>query len=131
MKRKSLKQQRGQVLIELALILPILLLFVFGITEFGRIYSAGLIVNHSAREGARLAAVGSSDAEIIGTVESASATLDLAKLEIGITPGEGSRQRGQEVLVKVSYPVPVIAPFISAITGENVTVKGQSVMRME
>lgn len=48
---------RGAVLVEFALALPFLLLFLFGIVEFGAAYSQNLDVRHGAREGGRLAAV--------------------------------------------------------------------------
>jgi len=57
MRKLFVKDQGGQSLIEFALILPILLLVVFGITEFGRAIMTTNILNSAAREGARLAAV--------------------------------------------------------------------------
>jgi Flp pilus assembly protein TadG len=47
----------GQAIIELALVLPILLLILFGITEFGRAIMTTNVLNTAAREGARLAVV--------------------------------------------------------------------------
>src|SRR6266702_2934422 len=52
--------ERGQALVEFALILPFLLLLLFGITEFGRaLYQKNMTIN-AAREGTRFAAVQSS-----------------------------------------------------------------------
>lgn len=48
---------RGNAVIEFALVLPILLLILFGITEFGRMILTTNILNTASREGARLAAV--------------------------------------------------------------------------
>ena len=50
--------ERGAVLVEFAFVLPILVLFVFGIVEFGRGYNARLELASAVREGARAAAVG-------------------------------------------------------------------------
>lgn len=55
------RQARGVTLVETALILPVLILLLFGIIEFGWAYSQQLDVRHGAREGARLAAVNFSD----------------------------------------------------------------------
>ena len=49
--------ERGAVLVEFALALPFLLLFLFGVVEFGSAYSQNLDVRHGAREGGRLASV--------------------------------------------------------------------------
>lgn len=51
------KRERGASLVELALMLPLLLLLLFGIIDFGWVLSQNLDVRHGAREGARLAAV--------------------------------------------------------------------------
>ena len=56
MKRR--REERGAALVEFALILPILVLFVFGIVEFGRAYSARIELTAAVREGARAAALG-------------------------------------------------------------------------
>lgn len=125
------KKEQGQALIEFAFILPVLLLLLFGIVEFGRIYSAGLIVNQGAREGARIASLGVTDTEIVATVQRAAPTLDPTKLTVAITPELADRRRGQEVQVVVRYPVVIVAPFISVITGPTVNVNGVSVMRSE
>lgn len=52
------EDQRGAALVEFALVLPILILFVFGIVEFGRAYSARIQLTSAVREGARAVALG-------------------------------------------------------------------------
>jgi Flp pilus assembly protein TadG len=60
---KLRKSERGQSLVEFALVLPILLFLVLGVLEFGWILKAEIAVNAAAREGARYAAVGNVDAK--------------------------------------------------------------------
>ena len=129
--KRLIKANKGQALVEFALILPLLLLLIFGVIEFGRIFGAELTVNNSAREGARLGAIGATDSLIVTRVLNSSGMLDSAKVAVTITPVESSRVRGGEIQVNVSYPVTVFAPFISAITGETVTVDSSCVMRVE
>jgi Flp pilus assembly protein TadG len=50
--------ERGAALVEFALVLPVLILFVFGIVEFGRAYSARIQLTSAVREGARAVALG-------------------------------------------------------------------------
>ena len=50
-----LTSERGQAMIETALVLPILLLISVGIFEFGRAYQTYQVLTNAAREGARLA----------------------------------------------------------------------------
>src|SRR5688572_20068232 len=49
--------ESGAAAVEFALIASILFMFVFGIIEFGRIFSELEVLNSAAREGARAAAV--------------------------------------------------------------------------
>jgi Flp pilus assembly protein TadG len=51
--------ERGNAVVEMALLLPILLLVLFGITEFGRAVMTANVLHTASREGARLAAVSS------------------------------------------------------------------------
>lgn len=48
---RSLKS-RGQAFVEMALILPLLLLLVVGAIELGRVYFAKIVITNAAREGA-------------------------------------------------------------------------------
>lgn len=52
-----IRNRRGNAVVEMALILPILLLMVFGITEFGRAWMTVNVMYTASREGARLAVV--------------------------------------------------------------------------
>lgn len=55
---QSMQEPRGQALVEFALILPLLMVLLFGIVEFGRAWNAKQVLTDAAREGARLAVLG-------------------------------------------------------------------------
>lgn len=55
-RRKLKRTDDGAVAIEFALILPVLVMLVFGIIEFGMLFRADLSVSMAARSGARTAA---------------------------------------------------------------------------
>lgn len=57
MRTKRSSGDEGAVLVEFAIIVPVLFLIVFGIIEFGWGFGQYLDVRHGSREGARLAAV--------------------------------------------------------------------------
>lgn len=49
--------ERGQSLVEFALVLPMLLVLLLGIADFGRIFQAGIVTETAARNGAETAAL--------------------------------------------------------------------------
>jgi Flp pilus assembly protein TadG len=51
------RHQRGQALVEFALILPVFLLVLFGLIDAGRFVYMNSVLSQAAREGARVAAV--------------------------------------------------------------------------
>ena len=53
--RRRVRSERGAELIELALVLPILLLVIAGIVDFALMFQRFLAVSNAAREGARIA----------------------------------------------------------------------------
>ena len=78
--RKSLPSQS---LVEFALALPVLLLLLFGLIEFARLFSAWLIVENSARTAARYASTGQFNTKycqpfVSNVSDSGQATQDLA-----------------------------------------------------
>ncbi|MDH7576899.1 MAG: pilus assembly protein [Bacillota bacterium] len=122
---------RGQALLELALILPVLLLLVFGIIEFGRVFHGYLVVTQAAREGARVGVVGGTDEEIGTTVEQVAASLDASRLQINVDPPEGMRVRGESLRVEVNYSVPLVVPLIAELAPNPFPLTAAATMRVE
>lgn len=131
------KAQRndGQAAVELAIILPILVLLVFGALEFGRVFNAWIIVTQASRDGARVASVrcpqdaGCSSA-VQTRVNSSLSGLDLA--DSRMTVSGGPYTSGDAVSVRVEHDVNLVVPLISAFfSGGDVTVVGDTTMRLE
>ena len=66
--RRSLTDQRGAALVEMALVLPLLVLLLFGIIEASWAFAQQNDVRYGAREGARSAAVNSGDVAAVGQI---------------------------------------------------------------
>ncbi len=66
--RSRLTSERGQALIEFAFLLPILLVFLLSLVDFGVALDRREVIQHAVREGARQASVGLSEAEITDVV---------------------------------------------------------------
>lgn len=97
--------ERGAAAVELALVLPILILLLFGIIEFGRAYNAKVTLTHAAREGARALAVGDSDP--IAVVRDAAPALDETKLDINATTCEPGELGTVTATYEFSYSIPL------------------------
>ena len=105
-------RDRGAAAVEFALVLPLLLLIVFGIIDFGRLLNAQLTLTQAAREGARLAAVGQPN--VAGRTQAAA--IGLSPVNVSVTscpPGAGP---GANAAVAVSYSLSFITP-VGAIAG--------------
>jgi Flp pilus assembly protein TadG len=62
-------RERGAAAVEMALVLPVLLLIIFGIVDFGRMLNAQITITQAAREGARVAAVGGAQTAVNARVQ--------------------------------------------------------------
>ena len=52
-RNKNQTRETGQNLVEFAIVLPLLLLFIFGAVDLGRLFHAYIAITNAAREGAR------------------------------------------------------------------------------
>ena len=68
--RRRCAGEDGAELIEFAVVLPLLLLVVLGIIDFGLLFQRYLVVMNAAREGARVAVLpGYAEADVVARVE--------------------------------------------------------------
>ena len=125
------KNTKGQSLVETALVLPVLLLIMTGIIDFGLLFNNYLVVSNASREGARSAAVGSTDDQITEAVHSMAASLDISKLTITISPGQSYRATGDAATVTVQYEYSMITPIIGAIVPGPLQLRTTTTMRCE
>jgi Flp pilus assembly protein TadG len=65
---KPIGTRSGTAPREIAIIVPLVLLILVGIVEFGRAYQTWQVLTHAARAGARVAAAGSSDEQVESAV---------------------------------------------------------------
>jgi Flp pilus assembly protein TadG len=120
MRRRMHTDQGGAAAVEFALILPILMLFIFGIIEFGFIFNRWVSVTHAAREGVRVMSVGGDDAE-----EAAMASApDLGEVGIACTGAEVGMDD-----VQMTCTVPY--DFALWIFSDTITLSSTAQMRQE
>lgn len=119
---RRLRSQQGAAVVEFALVLPILLLFVFGIVEFGRAYNAQLTLTHAAREGVRVRALGGT------TAATTTATQNAAVPYTGVSVAVGACTPGSATQVTATRPFQWIF-MPPGLSFSNYTQVGTGVMR--
>lgn len=69
--RRAVSRQEGAAAVEFALVAGVLLLLVFGIIEFGKVFSELGVLNSAARAGARTAAVRAGEPDVRNAIAAA------------------------------------------------------------
>lgn len=126
----KLPNSKGQAMVEFALVLPVLLLLLLGMIEFGRFYNAWLMVTHASREGARTSSLGGSTSQVELRVDGVMESYDLSRIAVVISPS-GAKSRGDMVRVRVTYTMDPLTPMVGALTGGAVQLRSETVMRVE
>ena len=135
-------RETGAVLVEFALTLPLLLLVVVGIFDFGRLFQELEVVTNSAREGARMAVLPASyvDADIQTRVTSVlraggvTAAPSITITSAAVDPeGGGLRFTTRKVVVQVDHTFSYLVPFARIFGGTfgTVPLAAASEMRTE
>jgi hypothetical protein len=138
-------QQAGQALVEFALVLPLLALFLFGMLDFGKAYNYWNDATHLTAEAARFAAVNSAPTpgSAVSLQAQIKAEADTGELRDGSTASlptgaqvcidfpNGTSNAGDPVRVRMSFTY-VWLPFIGTkLPSASPTITSSSVMRLE
>lgn len=139
MKTRSV-HDRGQSMVEFALILPIFILLMVGIFDFGRAIYAYNTINNAAREAARLGIVDQTVAQIQARAANQAVALGIAAGDVSVQFVEnagggactqlGSDSIGQcSVIVQVPYDYVAATPLIGNLVGV-INMAGESQFRL-
>ncbi|MDA1251585.1 MAG: TadE/TadG family type IV pilus assembly protein [Planctomycetota bacterium] len=139
------RDRRGAAVVEMAMVLPIFVMVVLGIVEFGRAMMVGQMVTNAAREATRLAIVdGSSNSSVTAWVESfLNDTLGVNASDVNVVitvdPAPGNDDpldKIEDAQARDLVTIKVDVPFdkVSYIPGDYLSgkkLKAQSAMRHE
>jgi len=142
--RRRLSSESGAELVEFALVLPILLLLIAGIADFGLLFHSHEVTTNAAREGARLAVLPGYDANGYAAVQTRVSSYIAAGGLTGaftttVTPqavdlGGGLTANGVQVRVAYTHTFLFIGPIVGLINGTfatTLTYQTAAVMRTE
>jgi Flp pilus assembly protein TadG len=104
-KRNRIRDERGQTMAEIAIVLPILIVLLFGIVQFGILFNNYVTLTDAVRAGARAAAVSrqASDPSAVATAAVRSSASDLNPSSLGISISSAWTP-GAQVTVTATYP---------------------------
>lgn len=136
---RSPRSRNGMAMVELVIILPILLMLLFGIVEFGVLFGRWQTLSNAAREGARTAVVFRSDcvaatvdAEVRQRVKDYAAPLGIVLTDgdISVSGTCGASTTNSTVTVTLPFEFEVLPGFATSVN-PTIDLVGNSVMRNE
>jgi Flp pilus assembly protein TadG len=131
---KRLRSESGAAAVEFALVVPVLLVLLLGIIEFGRVYNAQLQLTAAARDAARVVSINAAPAQTLANARSAAiasaGSLNPAvapsQVAVSVNPGGTSVcPPGSTATVTVTYPL----KFLTGVFGASVTLTGRGAMQ--
>jgi len=126
-----LRQKRGQSVVEFALVFPLILLVLFGITEFGRAWATQNVLSSAAREGARIAIVTAPDIAMVNSrVNAVCAAAGITPTSINVTtPDPLDPERRVTITVNCNFDI-FTGSMLGAFSG-TIPMSSTTTMRHE
>jgi len=128
--QKKWKRNRGQSLLEMALLAPILLVLIIGAIEFGRLFLTKIVITNAAREGAYYLSTHPSDYDpgtgtapnTVIAAQAEAANSGIPDITVDVTAINCCTQGQYSVEVSVQTLVPNI--LILGFLGNDFTITG-------
>ena len=99
------QRERGAVAVEMAIVLPLLLMLLIGTIEFGRVFNIQISLSQAAREGARYGAIHHDDSDLDVQGVALAAAPSLAGLPVAVADDAASCGGGSDVHVTATVTV--------------------------
>jgi Flp pilus assembly protein TadG len=132
---RKFKNEKGQAFVELAIVLPLLLMILCGIIDYGWIFTNQNIIDHCAREGARYAIIHAEDSGAITEITNYTKALAPSNISnsliITVTFTNSSPRLG-DVKVKVNRDTEALTPIAGIFTaGQTINLTSSCTMKVE
>lgn len=126
------KRRRGAAAVEFAVVLPVFVILVFGMIEYGRMVMVQQVITNASREGARKAVL---DGATTSSVQTAvTSYLTSAKVNGGsaaVSPDPTTAASGDPITVTVNIPFSAVSWLPSPMYLGGKTLSASTTMRRE
>ena len=126
--KRIFRDEQGQSIVEAAIVLPILLLLICGILDFGWIFSHQIMLNNAARDSARYAIVNYSDVDLETTITSrvidsgTRGNADTIQVDVNLLADN-------DIQVSIQQELKVLTPLAGIfVSGQTVTLEAEATM---
>lgn len=118
------RKDQGAAAVEFALIVPLLLLLLFGIIEFSRLYNVQISLTNAARSAARVMAIGNVQADAVTAAIDAAPALNpvIAASQVSFSPAACAV--GGTMTVTINYPTTLLTGWF----GTTLALQGEGAM---
>ena len=125
--------ERGQAIVEFALVVPLLLVVIMGVVLVAEIGVARLALEHGAAEAARTGSLTNDDDLVRSTAAAAVAPLDASSVKVIIEPTQNesprsSAPRGSLLRIRLRYAIPLPLGFVGL---PRLIIEGTAARRVE
>lgn len=127
--RRMFKNEAGQSIVEAAFVIPLFILILCGIIDFGWIFTNQLMVNNCSREGARYAVVNSDESGLTSLVTSkvisTSGISDTSRITVSV-----EFVNSDDIEVTVTNTIKALTPVAGIfVAGQDIELASTCVMR--
>ncbi len=133
---KRKRREDGQAMVEFALILPVFLLILCGIIDFGWLFYNQLSLNNACREGARYAVVNTAEdantQAIINHIENTTTTVFANNgVDIEVAYSSPNDPTSGDITVTMEAEISFFTPVLSTVLGKEKTITSTVIMKVE
>jgi Flp pilus assembly protein TadG len=111
------RDDRGAAMVEFAVVLPVLVLILMGIIEFGRAYNAQVSIQAAAREGARELALRHSSTVVESATRDGAPTVTIDGIAQSPCPATGDGKAKVKITESFEFMVLPFGPLDLTATG--------------
>lgn len=111
------REERGSAAVEFALIMPIFLMLLFGIIDFGYMINRTSVINNAARDAVREASLGGTEAQVRSAANVSLNGVPNATVAVSCRKDDGSsctfatKATGDRAVVRIRYQHQMLTPI--------------------